>query len=154
MSARDGFHAEIGIAAGPGRVYEALTTLDGLAGWWTPTVTGDPHEGGEVVFGFGDQRIVMRVTEATHPSRVQWACVEHSKFPEWDSTRLRFDIRADDRGGGVVAFEHAGLLERLSCFPDCSVGWRHYLASLAAYSATGQGAPWGTPNWHPARTRT
>src|SRR6202012_5898781 len=110
MSAAPGFCAEVGITASPGRVYEALTTLDGLAGWWTPMVTGDPHAGGQVGFGFGNQRIVMRGTEATCPTRVRWACLEHSKFPEWDGTNLRFDLRPDDQGGGVVTFEHAGLL--------------------------------------------
>jgi uncharacterized protein YndB with AHSA1/START domain len=154
MSAAAGVYAEVGITASPGRVYEALTTLDGLAGWWTPMVTGDPHAGGQVVCGFGNQRIVVRVTEATCPTRVRWACLEHSKFPEWDGTNLRFDIRPDDQGGGVVAFEHAGLLTSLSCFPACSVGWRHYLASLSAYVSTGQGIPWGTPDWRPAGTRS
>ena len=33
------YAAEIDIAATPETFSAALTTLDGLAGWWTPTVT-------------------------------------------------------------------------------------------------------------------
>ena len=56
----DAGYAADGDIAGPiRRVFEALTTLDGLAGWWTPSVTGTPTAGGETTFGFGDERVVM-----------------------------------------------------------------------------------------------
>ncbi len=33
-------------------VFDALTTLDGLAGWWTSLVTGTPTAGGTIEFRF------------------------------------------------------------------------------------------------------
>ncbi len=37
----------------PDQVYDALTTVDGLAGWWTDRTTGDPDIGGTLEFRFG-----------------------------------------------------------------------------------------------------
>lgn len=34
------------------RVFEAITTLEGLGGWWTPIVKGQAIAGGELRFGF------------------------------------------------------------------------------------------------------
>lgn len=33
-------------------VYAALTTIDGLSGWWTTSTTGDPSLGGKIAFRF------------------------------------------------------------------------------------------------------
>jgi uncharacterized protein YndB with AHSA1/START domain len=33
-------------------VYGALTTIDGLAAWWTTDTTGDPSLGGKIEFRF------------------------------------------------------------------------------------------------------
>jgi uncharacterized protein YndB with AHSA1/START domain len=145
-----GFHNEVVIAAPPEKVFDALTTLEGLAGWWTPVVAGSATPGGEVTFGFGDQRIVMRVDVVVPAQQVSWTCLGHSKFSEWDGTRLSFELHPQN-GLTVLAFEHAGLVSDLVCYPDCSVGWAHYLHSLAAYAATGRGMPWRTPGWRPAR---
>ena len=39
-------------AATPAAVYDALTTVEGLAGWWTDDTTGSPHVGGVLRFRF------------------------------------------------------------------------------------------------------
>ena len=36
------------------KVYEALTTIDGLAGWWTKQTCGDSRPGGIIRFRFGE----------------------------------------------------------------------------------------------------
>ena len=143
------FHARLVVDAPPEEVFAALSTLDGLAAWWTPEVTGVPRRGHELTFWFGDERIVMAVEESDPPNRVAWRCVRHTKFPEWDGTGLSFDLHPKD-GSTAVAFEHAGLEAGLSCFPVCSAGWEHYLASLTAYVVSGRGIPWGSPAWRPA----
>ncbi len=37
-------------------VFDALTTLNGLAGWWTTQTGGDPKPGGVIEFRFGEQK--------------------------------------------------------------------------------------------------
>ena len=48
-----------------GDVYAALTTVDGLAGWWTSDTDGDPNIGGTLQFRFGEGN---RPTHADDPA--------------------------------------------------------------------------------------
>jgi uncharacterized protein YndB with AHSA1/START domain len=137
-----------------GRVFAALTTLDGLAGWWVPDVTGSPAPGGELTFAFDDQRIRMRVERADPSGSVVWTCLEHTKFPEWSGTTLTFDLRPDGTArsdGTHVEFHHFGLVPTCDCYGTCSRGWDHYLGSLAALVETGTGSSWGSDGWAAGR---
>src|SRR5690242_13132392 len=83
-------HAER-IAAPAERVFAALTTLAGLGGWWTPYVTGVPSEpASEIRFEFEglDEHILMRVDRIERPYLVNWTCLAHTSFPEWNGTRI------------------------------------------------------------------
>jgi uncharacterized protein YndB with AHSA1/START domain len=129
--------------APPARVFEALTTLGGLAGWWTPIVGGDPTAGGELEFGFAglDEKIVMRVEAATPESSVIWRCLVHSGHPEWQETQIAFELRERRAGRGVLTFRHTGLTPDRDCYTACSSGWDHFLASLLRYAESGKGNP-------------
>jgi len=76
----EGYAAELAVGAPPEGILEALTTLDGLAGWWTPTVSGSPTAGGEITFGFADQKVARRVDRADLTS-VAWTCLGQSWRP-------------------------------------------------------------------------
>ena len=54
------------------RVYDALTTVDGLAGWWAEKTSGRPALGGTLEFRFGLGGIDMRVVELDPGRRVQF----------------------------------------------------------------------------------
>jgi uncharacterized protein YndB with AHSA1/START domain len=134
---------EIPFDAPTEQVFDALTTLDGLAGWWTPIVSGNPIRGGEIRFGFAglDEEIVMRVDEAKHPSTVIWSCLTHTGHPEWEGTRILFQLEPNGDGAGLLRFRHIGLTTRLSCYETCESGWEHFLASLLDYAEHGTGNP-------------
>jgi uncharacterized protein YndB with AHSA1/START domain len=74
------------------RIFDALATLDGLAGWWTPIVRATPTVGGKLEFGFAglDEKIVMHVDEARRPSSVVWRCLTHTGHPEWQGSLLNY----------------------------------------------------------------
>ena len=124
------------------RVFDALTTLDGLAGWWTPLVSGTPWAGGEITFGFSglEEKIVMRVEQTTPPSTVVWTCLVHTGHPEWHDTRIIFEL-AHDEAASQLSFRHIGLTPSLGCYETCESGWDHFLASLLRYSQDGTGSP-------------
>jgi uncharacterized protein YndB with AHSA1/START domain len=124
-------------------VFDALTKLDRLAGWWTPVVSGDPTSGGQIRFGFAglDEEIVMRVDEANYPSKVMWSCLSHSGHPEWEGTRIIFQLENRRDGTGLLRFRHIGLIPVLSCYETCESGWEHFLASLLSYAEHGTGSP-------------
>jgi uncharacterized protein YndB with AHSA1/START domain len=116
------------------RIFDALTTLEGLAGWWTPIVSGTPTPGGEIRFGFTglDEEIVMHVHQATRPSTVIWRCVMHTGHPEWGDTRIVFELEP-----GRLRFRHIGLIPRLTCYGTCEAGWERFLPSLVEYAEHG-----------------
>lgn len=72
----------IGIKSPATRVYEALTTLEGLARWWTDEVRGDGRIGGKIEFYFRSEtgelkgKIVMEVQALDAPKEVRWRCIE------------------------------------------------------------------------------
>ena len=148
----NGYAAQVAIAAPRDRVVEALTTLDGLRGWWTPAVTGSTQTGGEITFGFGDERVVMRVDRVDVPVSVVWTCLVHTKFGEWEDTTLHFELSEQADGSTGLMFRHVGLVPELECHALCSRGWDQYLGSLAAHVVGDGGSPWGSPRWQPATT--
>lgn len=125
------------------RVYAAITTLDGLRGWWTTRASGDASLGGEIRFEFpgATDHIVMRVDLLEPATTVRWTALEHSDFPDWTGTTVRFDL-APRVGGCELGFMHVGLIESMPCWAVCQPGWDRFLASLVSYVDSGIGRPW------------
>jgi hypothetical protein len=98
---RTDYERLIHFTAPPETVFEALTTLSGLAGWWAP-VTGSGTEGGELRFTFSnDDPLVLHVDTARQPSAVIWnvqAC-EFQPMLEWIGTTISFMLSGTDTGG-------------------------------------------------------
>ena len=139
-----GYAAEMAISAPVERVFAALITLDGLASWWTPEVSGSPERGGELTFGFGPDKAELLVAVVVPPTSVVWTCLGHSKFQAWQNTTLIFEVRTQDASSALVTFRHVGLVPTLACFALCSRGRDHYLDSLAAHVEGKGGSPWGS----------
>ncbi|MDB5095182.1 MAG: Activator of Hsp90 ATPase 1 family protein [Candidatus Eremiobacteraeota bacterium] len=126
------------------RVFDALTTTSGLAGWWS-TVSGSGVQGGELTFAFDDDRLVVHVDEAQRPSAVRWT--PRSSFEpvsDWVGTTIAFDISPSGDGGSRLRLRHIGLTPQLECFELCRRGWDYYLQSLVEYVDSGQGRPFGS----------
>ena len=126
--------------ATPEAVYAALTTVEGLAGWWTEDTkgTGD-RVGGVLAFRFPPVGgFDMEVTELRPSERVGWRVVDGPE--EWIGTTVEWDLR---RSGDhtIVLFAHRGWAEPVEFMYHCSTKWASYLLSLTALVGTGQGAP-------------
>jgi hypothetical protein len=122
----------------PDAAYAALTTIDGLAGWWARDTSGTPDVGGVIQFRFVPGGFDMKVAEQVPGKRVAWECVAGPA--EWIGTRLRFDIRQDG-DYTIVLFEHAGWAEPGEFMNHCSTKWAVYLLSLRDLLESGQGSP-------------
>lgn len=120
-------------------VYKALTTCEGLAGWWTSETTGDNRAGGVVQFRFGGGGFDMEVLELDPGRRVRWLVVDGPE--EWIGTRIDWDLREDEHGT-VVMFKHQDWKEPVEFMHHCSTKWAMFLMSLKSLVETGQGAPW------------
>ena len=131
--------------ASPEKVYDALTTVEGLAGWWTDGTTGrsvgrsGTTDVGEVIeFRFPPGGFDMEVIEQTPAKRVAWKVVDGPE--EWVGTTIDWDLRQDG-DHTIVMFKHRGWKEPVEFMHHCSTKWATYLMSLKSLVETGVGAP-------------
>ena len=119
-------------------VFEALTTVEGLAGWWTDDTQGDPAVGGVLHFHFAPGGIDMKVTQVRPTERVLWEVVDGPR--EWTGTTVAFELKqeGDDT---IVLFKHEGWQEPVEFMHHCSTKWAIFLMSLKSLVETGKGAP-------------
>jgi uncharacterized protein YndB with AHSA1/START domain len=130
----------VGIEAPLARVFAAFSTKEGLAGWWTETVTGDDRLGGVLVFHFGTESFnEMKVTALVPNQLVAWEC--SGGPPEWVGTRLTFELK-ENGGETVVLFAQRGWKEPVEFMHACSTKWATFLLSAKALVETGRGAPY------------
>jgi uncharacterized protein YndB with AHSA1/START domain len=127
----------VGIAAPQARVYEALTTKEGLSQWWTRDVDGDASLDGTLRFFFGspDASAVMEVAELAPTEHVGWRCVQGPE--EWVGTTLTFDLK-HSAGETVVLFTHADWREPVEFMYHCSTKWGYFLLGLKAWLERGE----------------
>ncbi|WP_435769875.1 SRPBCC family protein [Nocardioides sp. SYSU DS0651] len=124
--------------ASPEKVYDALTTLEGLAGWWTEDTTGSADVGGTIAFRFPPGGFDMEVVDQRPGEQVTWKVVEGPE--EWVGTTVDWQLRQDD-DMTIVLFKHEGWREPVEFMHHCSTKWATYLMSLKALVETGVGAP-------------
>lgn len=150
----DDYQAEVLFAASPEAVFDALTTVTGLAGWWT-AVTGSGLEGGELRFVFtgaahveglmlAEEQLLIYVDTARRPSEVRWTVRECVLLPDWVGTSLRFELAPHGTGGCELRFQHRGVTPRLENYAAYTSAWEDHLASLHDYVETGHGRPFGS----------
>ena len=122
------------------RVYEALTTAEGLRGWWTRDLDADIRVGGRINFRFANVfHPVMEVVNLDPGRRVEWKCVAGEK--DWQDNRFVFAM--EDRGGmTLVSFLQDYALELSDeVYGRFNFNWGYYLGSLKKLCETGQGFP-------------
>jgi hypothetical protein len=119
-------------------VYSALTTLEGLSGWWTEDTTGQTSVGDVIEFRFAPGGFDMKVVELQSAERVRWEVIDGPE--EWIGTTIGFDLRQDG-DYTVVLFKHEGWREPVEFMHHCSTKWATFLLSLKALVETGKGAP-------------
>jgi hypothetical protein len=121
--------------------YVALTTQDGITGWWTSraTVSGD-RVGDRLSMSFPEAPVTwdMRITTADEPERVEWDCTGGP--PGWTETRVAWAVEQTDTGV-VVRFDHAGFPAVDDMFRIVTVGWSQMLLSLRDHLTSGVRKP-------------
>lgn len=137
---RDIVHS-VTIETTPGRLYDAITTQNGLAGWWTPKVEASPTVGALNQFRFEGTTLQFRVDRLDPGCHVTWSSIQGP--PDWEGTRVLFDITPQ---GDIVSlrFRHAGFASYDGSFGVTSYSWAQYLRSLKLLLETGEGEPFGS----------
>ena len=141
MSPTSGFDSlhEVGVRdSSPDKVFDVLSTIDGLAGWWASDTGGSSELGGVIDFHFGPGDINMKVIDLEPAERVVWEVVGGPE--EWIGTTVSFDI-AQDGDWTMLVFAHRGWREQVPFMHHCSTKWAVFLMSLKSLVETGTGAP-------------
>ena len=128
----------VGVKSSPDDVYEALTTPEGLSGWWTTNTKGEGTVGGVLEFRFGAGGFDMHVIELDPGKRVLWEVADGPE--EWIGTKISWELKQED-DYTVVLFKHQGWKEPVEFMHHCSTKWGVFLLSLKSLVETGTGAP-------------
>lgn len=134
----------VGIKASPDKVFKALSTIEGLASWWTEKTSGGADVGKTISFQFHrpDGKVIggfeMEVLKQELFKRVQWICVKGPE--EWIGTEIAFDLNQENEFT-IVLFGHRNWKESSEFTAHCSTKWAVFLLSLKELIETGKGKP-------------
>ncbi len=129
---------QVGIKASLADVYQAISTPEGVTGWWTKT-TGNTQPGGELIFDFDAVSVVVTVSANTKNKYVEWTV--QGDEGEWLHTRICFDLEQLENQV-MVNFQHADWKQPTEMMAHCSTKWAVFLLSLKDYLETGTGKPY------------
>ena len=125
-------------------IYEAISTIRGLTGWWTRQTTGESKEGGIIHFGFNEAGCDMKPISLKTDESISWECI--GGFPDWIGTKI--SIRLEEANGKTkLQFEHSGWKEANEFFAACSFSWARYMESLRQLCQTGKGEAFGSEGY-------
>jgi uncharacterized protein YndB with AHSA1/START domain len=134
----------VGIKANPQKVYDALATVEGIAGWWTRDTTGECEPGKTMLLRFLSPEgtevgsMTMEVKAMETGKKVQWHFLDGPE--EWIGTDVVFDLHEED-GFTIVIFSHNNWKEEVDFKAHCSMKWAIFMLSLKALVETGKGYP-------------
>lgn len=117
------------------RVFQAVTTPDGLDSWWTKRSSGQPLANSEYVLWFGPEydwrAVVSRVTPNEEIELKLTSAQE-----DWMGTRVGFVLEESSQGTNV-RFRHSGWPEENDHYRSSSYCWAMYLRLLVRYVERG-----------------
>lgn len=122
------------------RIFDALTTKEGLFEIWTEKLIVKPEIGFINEFDFDDNYATrFKVLAMERPRRIRWECVESDQ--EWVGTSLSFDIEQREKFAAVT-FKHSNWRELTEFYRACNYNWGWFLYSLKLYCEKGEGIPY------------
>lgn len=144
MAENDRIERSIMVEATPEKVWAALTTEDGMKGWFGDIAEIDLKPGGEAVFGWSDygssSQGVIEVVEPHTRFAFRWASEGDTRVEDGPSSLVEFVIEVDETGTRITVVETG-----FASFPDDtaeyhfqenSKGWKSEMDDLAAYLET------------------
>ena len=128
------------ILAEPEKIFEAISSAEGLNAWWTRKAAGRPRVGEVYQLWFApayDWR--GKVTACRQNEVLEWEIV--SADEDWTGTCVGFELIPAD-GYVQVRFYHTGWPALNDHFRRSSYCWAMYLRVLKAYVESGTQVPY------------
>ncbi|MEO7033151.1 MAG: SRPBCC domain-containing protein [Polyangiaceae bacterium] len=116
----------------------AISTRDGFRAWLAADTELDTA--GRFTFPFGPRAVTLTLDRADDCGIVM-TCVQVQDNPEWLGTELAITLTPLAGGKTRLDLAHAGYPSKDECYERSTMGWAHFLLSLAQYVTTGKGNP-------------
>lgn len=137
-----GIAKSVRIKAPPSKVFGAVSTREGMRGWWCRDTSGSDSKGGRLNLEFGGGHAAqISLAKTDEPRYVEWDVLGHRVWSEWRGTRLYFELEPDEKGGTRVHFRHGELDPKCECYGPCSGAWAYLMGSLKDFLEQGKGGP-------------
>ena len=132
---------QIDTAADPAATWTALTTTEGVAGWWTTRnqTSGTVGEVDRMWFPDAPMAWELRVDEAVPGKVLARHCVGGP--PQWIGTDVRFGLEPAPQEGTRILLDHTGFAKVDEMFRIVTLGWAQMLLRLKQYLDSGRPAP-------------
>ncbi len=137
----------VGIKAPLQEVYDAVSTIEGIAGWWTEDTSGTSQVGKTIVVRFhsADGKEIgsmnMEVTGLEPGKKVSWKFTAGPE--EWIGTEATFDLQQEG-DYTIIIFGHRNWRDQVEFTAHCSMKWGIFMLSLKELVEKGKGRP--SPN--------
>jgi uncharacterized protein YndB with AHSA1/START domain len=129
------------------KVYNAISSIDGLSKWWTKQTSGESSLNGVIEFRFGELWMnKMKVVKLKKDELVGWECLEGGE--EWIGSRVNFKLD-ENEGKTRLKFEHTGVKGPEDYLAMINFSWSRYLDSLKQLCQTGKGEGFGSVYYRP-----
>lgn len=134
----------IDIASDAGSVFDAITSQEGLASFWTPDVTASAELGATLRFGFEPAPVDLELVLDTAERGTQVVWTAGDAWPDWSGTTITWSFAASPMPDSVrVVLVHDGWSDD---YADAELGsvaytWALVLGALKGYVETDAAQP-------------
>ena len=141
---------EVWIDAPPKRVFELLSSAEGISSWWDKQTKKETPEGIVFEHSPGPEHGIVRflVLQSEAHSVVRWRCIsihpENVPASEWTDTEISFYLGERSSSPAamekwaaqipiqtVLRLEHSGWNENAKYLPFCNYAWAEVLTKLS-----------------------
>lgn len=135
------------IKANTQKVYDALTTSEGIKGWWCKDCDIAREVGSVSVMRFDKDgttvEMQFKITSLQPDHGVSWTCIANPN-PAWINTTLNFEL-SQDGDSSILEFTHGAWDKKWDGEPMYNMvveTWSLFMASIKSYCEEGSGQPW------------
>ncbi|GGC98792.1 SRPBCC family protein [Undibacterium terreum] len=134
----------IGIRAPISTVYAAVSTIEGIAGWWTRDTSGESRLGGSIQVHFRTPsreeigKMGFELSKLDVNKEVHWHFTSGPE--EWLGTDVTFSL-SQEGDCTLILFGHRNWREEVEFMAHCSMKWATFLLSLKLQAEAGKGKP-------------
>ncbi len=133
---------ELTIEATPENVFHALTTSDGITGWWSNHVMAEPKVGSLTDVRFENGEVMkFEMTDLEVGKKVHWRC--RLSPHNWEGSTITWDLTPTAKGTRLLFGQHNLTVGATGYrIEETRAGWEYFLESLKSYLETGKGTPY------------